>query len=101
VPNFLPYCFVENERTVGIPSVPKPAGLFGCPGPMLKGWKLEGILPGLMQKAVAYIDPASGVPRPQASILFRAMARAFRVPTTTSFRPKVMAVYSRFRWSIA
>ena len=56
VPNFPPYCFVENERTVGIPTKPKPASMFGCPGPMLEGWKLEGILPGLMHKAVEYID---------------------------------------------
>ena len=60
VPNFPPYCFVENERTVGIPTVPKPDGMFGCPGPMLEGWKLEGILPGLMHKAVEYIDAKGG-----------------------------------------
>ena len=60
VPNFPPYCFIENDRTVGIPSVPKPKGMFGCPGPMLEGWKLEGILPGLMRKAVAYIDAKGG-----------------------------------------
>ena len=60
VPNFPPYCFIENDRTVGIPTVPKPAGMFGCPGPMLAGWKLEGILPGLMHKALAYIDAKGG-----------------------------------------
>ena len=60
VPNFPPYCFVENERTVGIPTVEKPRGMFGCPGPMLEGWKLENILPGLMDKAVAYIDAKGG-----------------------------------------
>jgi len=60
VPNFPPYCFIENERTVGIPTVDKPKGMFGCPGPMLKGWKLENILGGLMAKAVAYIDAEGG-----------------------------------------
>ena len=60
VPNFPPYCFIENDRTVGIPSVPKPKTMFGCPGPMLEGWKLEGILPGLMRKAVEYIDAIKG-----------------------------------------
>ncbi len=60
VPNFPPYCFIENERTVGIPTVPKPKGMFGCPGPMLEGWKLEGILSGLMRKAVEYIDAKGG-----------------------------------------
>ena len=35
------------------------------------------------------------------SVLFTARHIAFLLPmTTTSFRPRVIAVYSRFRWSI-
>ncbi|MFC1608261.1 arylsulfatase [Candidatus Latescibacterota bacterium] len=60
VPNFPPYCFIENEHTVGIPTTMKPDSMFGCPGPMLDGWKLEAILPGLMNKAVGYIDARGG-----------------------------------------
>ncbi len=60
VPNFPPYCFIENDRTVGIPTVPKPESMFGCPGPMLEGWKLEDILPGLARKAEEYIDAKGG-----------------------------------------
>lgn len=60
VPNFPPYCFIENERTVGIPTVPKPKPMFGSPGPMLAGWKLEEILPALGRKAEAYIDAKGG-----------------------------------------
>jgi len=56
VPNFPPYCFLENDRTVGIPTVPKPKTMFGHPGPMLPGWKLEEILPGLEAKAVEFVD---------------------------------------------
>ena len=55
VPNFPPYCFIENEQTVGIPTAIKPDNMFGCPGPMLEGWKLENILPELKRKAVEYI----------------------------------------------
>jgi len=50
-----PYCFIENERTVGIPDRPK-TGMPGCPGPMVEGWRLDGILPRLAEKAIAYID---------------------------------------------
>ena len=57
--HFSPYCFIENEHTLGIPSVPK-KGIPGCPGPMLEGWRLEEILPGLMKKAVDYIDAKGG-----------------------------------------
>lgn len=57
VPNFPPYCFIENDRTVGIPTLPKTKGMFGRSwGPMVEGWKLEKILPTLTEKAVAYID---------------------------------------------
>ncbi|TKJ33509.1 MAG: arylsulfatase [Planctomycetes bacterium B3_Pla] len=60
VPNFPPYCFIENDRTVGIPTEEKPDDMFGCPGPMLRGWRLQEILPGLERKAVEYIDAKVG-----------------------------------------
>ncbi|MCF7957354.1 MAG: arylsulfatase [Phycisphaerae bacterium] len=57
VPNFPPYCFIENDRTVGIPTLEKPKDMFGRSwGPMIEGWKLEKILPTLTEKAVEYID---------------------------------------------
>ena len=54
VPNYPPYCFIENDRTVGIPSVPDSgrADGFNNPGPMLPGWKLVNILPELTRRAV-------------------------------------------------
>ena len=55
-PNFPPDCFIEDDRTVGIPTERKPDDMFGSPGAMLKGWKLEEILPALERKAVEYID---------------------------------------------
>ena len=56
VPNYPPYCFVENDRTVGLPTEPKPDRIYGHPGPMLPGWCLEEILPALGERAVGYIE---------------------------------------------
>jgi arylsulfatase A len=55
VPNFPPYCFIENNRTIGLPSVIKPDTMFGDPGPMVPGWNLEEVMPALTRKAVEYI----------------------------------------------
>lgn len=60
VPNWPPYCFIEQDRTVGIP------GEFLSPdllkknqasnqGPALKGWTLEPILPALGDRAAKFI----------------------------------------------
>ncbi len=57
VPNFPPYCFIENDRILGaIPVRPKPNDVYGNPGLMQEGWKLEEILPGLEKRAVATIE---------------------------------------------
>ncbi len=56
VPNFPPYIFIENDKLVGNPSIPKPNNMYGNPGQMLPGWKLEDILPTFTKKAVKYID---------------------------------------------
>ena len=56
VPNFPPYLFIENDHVVGNPTIPKPDTIYGNPGMMLPGWKLEDILPTLTKKAVSYID---------------------------------------------
>jgi arylsulfatase A len=60
VPNWPPYCFIENDRTAGIPSE-----LLSAPnlkknqaslqGPALAGWKLEQILPTLTDRACEFI----------------------------------------------
>ncbi len=55
VPNFPPYIFIENDRTVGLPSVPKPNGMFGHAGPALAGWDLSTVMPKLTQRAVQSI----------------------------------------------
>ena len=56
VPNYPPYCFIHNDRTVGQPTgMKEERDLNGRPGPMLPGWKFEAILPTLVEKSVEYI----------------------------------------------
>jgi arylsulfatase A-like enzyme len=56
VPNHPPYCFIENERTVGQPTDQKVVrDLNGLPGAMLPGWKFDAILPTLTARAVDYV----------------------------------------------
>lgn len=62
VPNYPPYCFIENDRTLGIPSRLKPNTMFGNPGPTIEGWDLVQILPTLTKKAVAYVETAAKTP---------------------------------------
>ena len=60
VPNYPPYCYIENDRTVGIPTVLKPDTMFGnYPGLMLEDWDLVQILPDLTSQAIEYIDDQS------------------------------------------
>jgi len=56
VPNFPPYCFIENDRTVGIPTKEKPDSMFGAKGPMLEGWQLEDVMPEITRRSVEYIE---------------------------------------------
>jgi arylsulfatase A-like enzyme len=69
VPNWPPYCFIENDRTVGIPSEFLPARLFrnhqaSQQGPALQDWTLEPILPALGERAAKFIERASQTPQP-------------------------------------
>ncbi|QDU20956.1 sulfatase family protein [Urbifossiella limnaea] len=61
VPNYPPYCFIDNDRTVGIPREPAPVGRdsFNIAGPMVPGWKLVEVLPGLEKRAVETIESAA------------------------------------------
>lgn len=54
-----PYCFIENNKTVGIPSVekhPKHFGQQGREGLMVPGWKDETVNEELTQKAISFIQ---------------------------------------------
>ncbi len=64
VPNWPPYCYIENDRTVGIPSEFLPARLLGnhqasTPGPAMPYWHFEQLLPTWAEKADAYIAARS------------------------------------------
>jgi len=65
VPNYPPYCFIANDRTVGQPTGMKETrDLNGRPGPMLPGWKFEAILPTLSEKSVEYIGARAKAGKP-------------------------------------
>lgn len=69
VPNWPPFCFIENDRSLGLPSEFLPARLLGNnlasnQGPALPDWQLEGILPALGDRASAFITESAAKPEP-------------------------------------
>lgn len=69
VPNWPPYCFIENDRTVGIPTeLLSPDQLIKMQashqGPALKDWKLDAILPTLGARASAFVKKQAGAGQP-------------------------------------
>ncbi|MFV1966595.1 MAG: arylsulfatase [Pirellulaceae bacterium] len=69
VPNWPPFCFIEDDRTVGVPSEFLPARLLrknlaSLQGPALKDWALEPILPALGDRAVRFIRESSSLSPP-------------------------------------
>ncbi len=64
VPNYPPYCFIENDRTLGIPTERAAGGQFKIAGHMVPGWKLEDILPELTQHAVQWIEDTAKTKKP-------------------------------------
>jgi len=69
VPNWPPFCFIENDRTVGIPTTLLPPADFlnhraSKQGPAVAGWQLEAVLPALRDRAVAFIEEVGKGPAP-------------------------------------
>lgn len=69
VPNWPPYCFIDGDRTVGVPSELLPASELvknraSLQGPALPDWKLEAILPALAKRAVNFIGAQSEAKKP-------------------------------------
>ena len=69
VPNWPPFCFIEQDRTIGIPSEFLPARLFrnhqaSVQGPALKDWKFEPILPTLGDRVAQFIEREAKKPEP-------------------------------------
>lgn len=64
VPNYPPYCFIENDRTIGTPDRYKPDSLYGHPGLMTENWRLENVVPAITEKAVKYIGEKAAERKP-------------------------------------
>jgi arylsulfatase A len=63
IPNFPPYCYIENDRTIGIPSV-KSRPEFNRPGPMLPNWQWVDILPELSKRSGKFIEESAKQAKP-------------------------------------
>jgi arylsulfatase A-like enzyme len=91
VPNYPPYCFIENDRTVGIPSVPNRPE-FNHPGPMLSGWQWVDILPELTRRAVRYVEDSAKIsPRQPFFLYFPLTAPHYPVVPAAEFKGKSQA----------
>lgn len=66
LPNYPPYCFIENDRVTQTPSMPDSgkADGFNRPGPMAPGWKMVDVLPEISRRAEAYVADAAKAERP-------------------------------------
>lgn len=69
VPNWPPFCFIKNDRTVGIPSEFLSARLMGNnqasnQGPALADWTLEPILPTIGKQAVDFVTESAASSKP-------------------------------------
>ncbi len=64
VPNYPPYAFIENDRLTRQPDVYKPDSIYGHPGRMVSGWRLDAVMPELTRRAVDYIDRMAAAKRP-------------------------------------
>jgi len=61
VPNWQPFAWIENGRTLGIPDTQLsfPAHYHSGRGVGVKGWKLEDVLPAITEKSVDFIKEKS------------------------------------------
>ncbi|HOD83781.1 MAG: Arylsulfatase [Planctomycetes bacterium ADurb.Bin126] len=70
VPNQPPYCFIENDRTVGLPSAMfdrKTVPAYYCvgsPGPIVPGHTFEAILPAITKRATEVIARRAAAKQP-------------------------------------
>jgi len=61
IPNWPPFCFIENDHTLGIPSEFLPSHYMAQnqaskQGPALKDWKLEALLTAFADHTIQFID---------------------------------------------
>jgi arylsulfatase A len=63
VPNYPPYIYIENDRTVGTPTEAS-GPVYNRPGPVLPGWDWTNVLPEITNRSVSYIEEAGKKPDP-------------------------------------
>lgn len=66
IPNFPPYVFIENDRTLGTPTetIPTNNPDINRKGPMMKGWDPVKILPAITDRAVRYVEEQTKASQP-------------------------------------
>ncbi|MEM1223964.1 MAG: arylsulfatase [Verrucomicrobiota bacterium] len=64
VPNFPPYAWISQDRLTELPTEAKPSEMFGTPGPMVPGWRLEDLLKVQARKSTAWIAEQAKVEQP-------------------------------------
>ncbi|MDC0935399.1 sulfatase-like hydrolase/transferase [Pirellulales bacterium] len=69
VPNWPPFCFIKQDRTVGIPTEFLPARMFqnlqaSRQGPALRDWKLTPVLPAIAAHGRDFIGRMAGHEQP-------------------------------------
>ena len=86
LPNYPPYCFIDIDATVGIPSEPSTAE-FNRPGPMLLGWKWVDVFPEITRRAVRFIEEAAAAsPRRPFFLYFPLTAPHFPIVPAREFQ---------------
>jgi hypothetical protein len=55
-PNNGPFTWFENDRLLALPTAQAPKAFLGTGDPMAPGWTEEGILPGITNKTIEYIQ---------------------------------------------
>jgi len=94
LPNFPPYAFIDQDRTVGQPTevAPLTEGGINRPGPMVPGWNLTEIMPEITRRAVRYIETAARAPAPQPYFLYFSLtAPHYPVVPTAEFKGRSQA----------
>ena len=56
MPNYPTYCYIENDRTMGLTDLTKPTTMYGHPGVMIKDWKLENVMLGIIKRTTHVIS---------------------------------------------
>ena len=90
VPNYPPYAFIENDRLTRQPDGYKPDSMYGHPGRMVPGWRLDAVMPELTRRATAYIQEMATAKRP-FFLYFSLTSPHVPIAPSESFRGKSAA----------